>query len=142
MKLILCAFLLACKNLSEGFPDILRSRPQNSDLLDPCIKTKCPKISTKLFSKSEYLRLMNINSSDRRRIQELSWIKVLRKRKQLRSLKLHRSKRSQARTIVSLNTKHKTYRSNKKCHKYAVFKVMNPNWLNPCYSSIEHKILL
>jgi len=107
---------------------MLRSHPETSQALNPCINSKCPKICTHLLSKREYLHLTGQNSSENSKINEHSWIKVLRNRRQLRSMNHHRSKRSQARTIVSLNTKHKTNHSNKKCHKYAVFKVFGEDF--------------
>ena len=139
MKILFCTILLLSKNLSGEFPEMLRSRPHRPAVLDPCIKTKCPKISTALLSKREFLRLKNISQSEKMKIQEHSWTKILRKRRKQRSFNQRRTKRSSARTIVSLNTKHKTYHSNKKCHKYAVFKVI---WFLCPYFSKNSQFLM
>ena len=97
-----------------------------SSSLNPCISTKCEKISTELMSKHQYsVSRRKYKLSDHQDTQDGSWIRFLRKRrrKKRQQQRGERSRRSPTRTIVSVNTEYKTFKKNKKCHKYAMFKV-------------------
>ena len=91
----------------------------DSGFVNPCSTTRCEKISTEIFSARKY------EPSDQPDTQHGSWMGILRKRrrKKLPQQQRGRIKRSPTRTIVSVNTEYQTLKKNKKCHKYAMFKV-------------------
>ena len=109
---------------------------RESDLTNPCLSSKCEKISTQLMSKHQYSvsRHRKYHISDHQDTQDGFWIRYLRKRRRKKFQQQQRDsrvKRSPTRTIVSVNTEYKTFKKNKKCHKYAVFKV-SKHHLNAC----------
>ena len=92
--------------------------------LNPCRRTKCPRISTALLSREELFKIQNFCGRETSRPKiEQSWLKVLKKRREKSFHRTPRIKRSSARTIVSLNTTQTLTLNNKKCHKYAMFQV-------------------
>lgn len=97
-----------------------------SGSVNPCISTKCEKISTELMSKHQYsVSRRKYNPGHHQDPRDGSWIRFLRKRRRKKheQQRGERTRRSPTRTIVSVNTEYKTFKKNKKCHKYAMFKV-------------------
>ena len=99
----------------------------DSGFVNPCSTTRCEKISTELMSKHQYTasKRKYHHTDPPPDTQHGSWMGILRKRrrKKLPQQQRERIKRSPTRTIVSVNTEYKTLKKNKKCHKYAMFKV-------------------
>ena len=99
----------------------------DSGLVNPCSTTPCEKISTELMSKHQYAASQRkYHRTDHPDTQHGSWMGILRKRrrKKLPQQQRGRIKRSPTRTIVSVNNpEYQTLKKNKKCHKYAMFKV-------------------
>ena len=94
-----------------------------STFVNPCSTTKCENISTQLISKYQYNAISDHQDT---RHHPSSWIRFLRKRRRKKINQEEgrgRIKRSPTRTIVSVNTEYQTLKKNKKCHKYAMFKV-------------------
>ena len=97
--------------------------------VNPCISSKCEKISTQLMSRHQYTVILRKyktgDTQDHKDTQDDSWIRFLRKRrrKKLQQQRERRIKRSPTRTVVSVNSEYKSFKKNKKCHKYAMFKV-------------------
>ena len=98
----------------------------DSGFVNPCSTTRCEKISTELMSKHQYnASKRKYQHTDHPDTPHGSWMGILRKRrrKKLPQQQRGRIKRSPTRTIVSVNTEYQTLKKNKKCHKYAMFKV-------------------
>ena len=149
MKIVVVIIFSLFKNLVTGLPQTWGARHAGSGVMDPCMKEKCPRISTSLLSEKEYYwkrknmsknefltRTANASfpaGEDYASSTDQLWRnKKIRKKTKNKQKKGQRLKRSQARTIISLNTNHtiervkidpKMFWSNKKCHKYAMFKV-------------------
>ena len=100
----------------------------DSDFVNPCSTTRCEKISTELLSKHQYAasKRKYQHTDHQPDTQHGSWMGILRKRrrKKLPQQQRGRIKRSPTRTIVSVNNpEYKTLKKNKRCQKYAIFKV-------------------
>ena len=106
---------------------VIEASSLDSGFVDPCSTTRCEKISTELLSKHQYtVSKRKYPHSDYQDTQHGSWMGILRKRrrKKLPQQQRGRIKRSPTRTIVSVNNpEYQTLKKNKKCQKYAMFKV-------------------
>jgi hypothetical protein len=54
MKIIVVAIFSISRNLAAGLPETWGARHAGSGVMDPCMKEKCPHISTRLLSQKEY----------------------------------------------------------------------------------------
>ena len=133
-SLILTLLLHAVKSLSLGLPEVSGTRHAGRRHMDLCNKGKCPRISTSLFSQTEYYRRKEKLQSSETSMAGESFSAEFAENKIKDTMKRSRWRRSQARTIISLNANQTVQNvridpnmvmSNKKCHKYAMFKV-NP----------------
>ena len=113
----------------------------DSGFVNPCSRTRCEKISTALMSKHQYSASQRkYQHPDHLDPQHGSWMGILRKRRRKKLPKQQRGriKRSPTRTIVSVNTEYKTLKKNKKCHKYAMFKVSVSKYNDDGLSQQDH----
>ena len=132
--------------LIKDLPDTCGVSLAGRQILDPCKKETCPEISTNLLSSYEYFLLRKSDSNKNLKNNNTQTKNANREEtfygipfgNSKSSKRIYRLKRSQARTIISLNTNHtmekvkmdpKRFWSNTKCHKYAIFKVFYYSFL-------------